>query len=88
MWYEITTHQMQYDTADKETDQKINAEYTLEGVILQNVDKIKYLEVTITEGLRWDTYVSNICTEANRTPGFLRRNSHPRPQEVNGVAYK
>ena len=38
MGYEITTHQMQYDIADKERDQKINAEYTLEGVILQNVE--------------------------------------------------
>ena len=72
MGYEITTHQMQYDTADKETDQKINAEYTLKGVILQNVDKIKYLEVTITEDLRWNTHVSNICTKANRKLGFLR----------------
>ena len=72
MGYEITTHQMQYDTADKERDQKINAEYTLEGVILQNVDKIKYLEVTITEDLRWNTHNSNICTKANRKLGFLR----------------
>ena len=51
MGYEIPTCQIQYDAADKETDQKINAEYTSEGTIVQNVGKIKYL-VTITEDLR------------------------------------
>ena len=56
------------------TRTKINAEYTYEGTILQNVDKIKYLRVTITEDSRWNTHVSNICTKANRTLGFLRRN--------------
>ena len=34
-------------------------EYTLEGIILQNVDKIKYIRVTITEDLRWNSHVSN-----------------------------
>ena len=29
--------------------------------------------VTITNDLRWNTHVSNICTKANRTLGFLRR---------------
>ena len=65
-----------------------NAEYTLEGTILQNVDKIKCLEVTITENLRWNTHVSNICTKANRTLGFLRRNSYPCPQDVMEAAFK
>ena len=42
---------------NKQTKQN-NAEYTLEGAVLQNVDKIKYLEVTITEDLRWNTHVT------------------------------
>ena len=29
---------------------------------------IKYLGVTITSDLRWNTHVSNVCTKANRTP--------------------
>ena len=33
---------MQHNTGDKETDQNINAEYILEGILLQNVDRIKY----------------------------------------------
>ena len=73
---------MQYDAADNTRKQtkKINAEYSLEGTILQNVDKIKYLGVTITEDSRWNTHLSNICTKANRTLGFLRQNFYPCPK--------
>ena len=39
---------MQNDAAVKETDQN-NAEYTLDGTILENVDKIKYLGVIFKE---------------------------------------
>ena len=46
---------------------KIHASYTLEGTVLENVESIKYLGVTITNDLRWNTHVSNICTKANRT---------------------
>ena len=53
---------------------KIEASYTLEGTVLENVDRIKYLGVTITNDLKWNTHIHNICTKANRTLGFLRRN--------------
>ena len=53
---------------------KINAVYFLKETILENVDNIKYLGVTIFEDLKWNTYVSNVCTKANGTLGFLRRN--------------
>ena len=49
---------------------KIHASYTLEGTDLENVESIKYLGVTITSDLRWNTCVSNVCTKANRTLGF------------------
>ena len=55
---------------------KINASNNLEGTVLDNVENIKYLGVTITNDLKWNTHVSNICTKANRTLGFLRRNQH------------
>ena len=69
---------------------KIHASYTLEGTDLENVESIKYmyLGVTITSDLRWNTHVSNVCTKANRTLGFLRRNLHSCPQEVKEAAYK
>ena len=56
---------------------KIHASYTLEGTDLENVESIKYLGVTITSDLRWNTHVSNVCTKTNRTLGFLRRNLPP-----------
>ena len=40
---------------------KIHASYTLEKTDLENVENIKYLGVTITSGLRWNTHVRNVC---------------------------
>ena len=53
---------------------KIKAVYSLEGTVLENVDNIKYLGVTISKDLKWNTNVSNGCTKTNKTLGFLRRN--------------
>ena len=63
---------------------KNNDEFKLEGTILQNIDKIKNLGVTITENLRCYTHVSNICTKANITLGFLRRMLYPGPPRRKG----
>ena len=60
--YAISTCQMQYDANNKETDKKIHVPYTLEGTILENVESINCLGVTITNDLRWNIHVSNICT--------------------------
>ena len=67
---------------------KIQASYTLEDTILKNVESIKYLGVTITSDLKWNTHNSNVCTKANRTIGFLRRNLFACPQDVKEAAYK
>ena len=72
--HEVPTSQMQHNVDYKETDKKINASYSSEGSVLENVKKIKYLGVPITNALKWNTHVSNICTKADRTLGFLRRN--------------
>ena len=67
---------------------KILASYTLEGTHLENVESIKYLGITITSDLRWNTHVSIVCTKANRTLGFLRRNLYSCRQEVKEAANK
>ena len=66
----------------------IHASYSLEGTVLENVESIKYLGVTFANDLRWHTHVSHICTKANRTLGFLRRNFYACPQEIKEAAYK
>ena len=52
-------------------------------MVLENVDSIKYLCVTITNDLKWNTHITNICTKSNRTLGFLRRNLFSCPHDVN-----
>jgi hypothetical protein len=41
---------------------------------LESVDKAKYLGVTISEDLKWESHINNICGKANKTIGYLRRN--------------
>ena len=72
----------------KKLTHKIQASYTLEGTVLENVESIKCLGVTITSDLKWNTHIINICTKANRTLGFLRRNLFSCPQDVKEAAYK
>ena len=67
---------------------KIQAKYTLKGTVLENVESIKYLGVTITNDLKWNTHISNVCTKANRTVGFLRRNLYSCPPDVKEASYK
>ena len=67
---------------------KINASYNLEGTVLDNVETIQYLGATITNDLKWNTHVSNMCTKVNRTLGFLRRNLSACPLDVKESAYK
>ena len=38
--------------------------------------------------LKWNTHISNVCTKANRTLGFLRRNLYSCPPDVKEAAHK
>ena len=67
---------------------KIHASYPLEGTVLEYVENIKYLGVTITNDLGWNTHVSNVCARATQTLGFLRRIFYACLQEVKQAAYK
>ena len=53
---------------------KIDASYTLEGTVLEHVESIKYLGVTVASDLKWNSHIRNVCSRANRTLGFLRGN--------------
>ena len=41
-----------------------------------------------TSDLKWNSHIRNVCSEANRTLGFLRRNLFSYPQDVKEAAYK
>ena len=42
---------------------KIKASYSLEGTVLENVEKIKYLGVIITNDLKWSTHMLAIFAQ-------------------------
>ena len=46
---------------------KIDASYT---PVLENVESIKNLGVTITSDLKWNSHIRNVCSRADRTLGF------------------
>ena len=48
--------------------------YKLNNHILQSVPKNPYLGLMISNDLKWTTHISNICSKASSTLGFLRRN--------------
>ena len=49
---------------------------------------VKYLGVTMTIDVKWNSHIRNVCTKANRTLGFLRRNLFSCPQDEKEAAYK
>jgi hypothetical protein len=60
----------------------VKFKYYLHGHVLESVDKAKYLGVAISEDLKWESHISNICGKANTTLDFLRRNLNIGPTSV------
>ena len=48
--------------------------YTLHGHILEHDTSAKYLGCTISSDLIWGKHISTICSKANNTISFLKRN--------------
>ena len=67
---------------------RIHASYTLEGKVLENVEIIKYLGVTIASDSKWNSHIRNVCSRAIKTLGFLKRNLFSWLQDVKKAAYK
>ena len=61
--------------------------YYLHGQELESVHSAKYLGVTISKDLSWNSHIENITVHANRTLGFVKRNIKTKNQEIRTIAY-
>jgi hypothetical protein len=62
--------------------------YILKGHTLESVTTAKYLGITISKDMNWDTHIDNITSKANKIIGFLRRNLPIQNTETETLAYK
>jgi hypothetical protein len=62
--------------------------YILKGHTLESVTTAKYLGITISKDMNWDTHINNITSKANKIIGFLRRNLQIQNTEAKTLAYK
>ena len=67
---------------------KIKQNYILHGHILETLTSAKYLGVDLSEDLSFNTHINRICTTANRTLGFVKRNIQTQNKKVKETAYK
>ena len=62
--------------------------YILHGQALKNLKSAKYLGITITSDLKWNTHIDNIRAKANKTLGFVKRNVRTRQTPIKTKAYQ
>ena len=66
----------------------IPTKYVLHNTTLETVTSAKYLGITISNNLTWNTHIDNITTKANHTLGFLRRNIKVNSHKLKSIVYK
>ena len=54
---------------------------------LESVDAVKYLGVTISKDLSWNTLINDITSTAYRTLGFVKRNVVTKNKDIKTMAY-
>ena len=71
----------------RENIHKITHPYSTNGFLLESLSHAKYLGVTISEDLRWNCYVAEVTSLANKLFGLLRRNLSACDKKVKEAAY-
>ena len=66
----------------------VDFSYTMKGHILDKVDSVKYLGVTINNGGSWNNHINNITASSHKTLSFLQRNLSHCPMSVKELSYK
>ena len=61
--------------------------YTMCGEILQEVQEVKYLGVTISNNLKWEKHISAKTSRANSTLHFISRTLRHCPENARQLAY-
>ena len=69
-------------------DKPILFNYTLQNQILEQVQSVKYLGITIADNLDWGQHISEVTAKATKTLGFLRPNMAFAPRQTKVIAYK
>ena len=62
--------------------------YALHGHTLSLVPQIKYLDVHISQDLKWNSHINSISSKANQTLGFLKCNIEINSQTIKEKTYK
>ena len=66
----------------------VPGEYLLHGQILESVGGSKYLGVEICSNLTFNNHIQKLCTSANRSLGFIKRNIRTKFPTICEMAYK
>jgi hypothetical protein len=61
--------------------------YNINGQVLKQANKTKYLGIMISEDLSWSPHVQYVTGKANKVLGIIRRNFKECPQELREIAY-
>ena len=62
-------------------------DYIIHGHRLSVVDDVKYLGLTVSSNLRWDTQIAKATAKANSTMAVLRRNVRVSSKAIKSTAY-
>jgi hypothetical protein len=60
----------------------------MHGHILESVQHAKYLGVTISTDLKWNTHIQQTAAKANKSLCFIRRNLKEQSQTIKERAYQ
>ena len=66
----------------------VPSKYLLHDQILESVGGFKYLGVEISSNLTFNNHIQKICTSANRSIGFIKRNIRTKSPAIREMAYK